>query len=213
MARRTAWTLFLAFLPGLCGCTDLGILLFGVGSTPSRPYPGRTVEQVWEVLQDSVNETYDIKRADDKEKYIETDWNEHLAPMYKLGRRYRVRAWVKTSEETGVPFIEVSVEREINSNIDRPLISTEADWEFDDRDEARERNLIWTVNLKFQEIAPSEEALHPKPSKYRRDPEEKRRDELWGNGEKKDGEEEPGPGKGGPEGEESGKGGGKGLWK
>jgi hypothetical protein len=166
---------------------DLGYLLFGVGSTPSRPYPGRTVEDVWDALQDVVNETYDIKRADDEDKVLETEWSEHLAPMYKLGRRYRVRAWVKTHEETGVPFLEVTVEREINTNIDRPLIASEADWAFDDRDESRERNIIMLVNLKFNEIKPSEQALHPKASSYRKDPAEKRKEDLWGEGKK------PGP--------------------
>jgi hypothetical protein len=190
-ARGVALGILAAVLPFLVGCTDLAVVLFGVGSSESRPYPGRTAGEVWDALQDAVNETYNIKRADDEDLHLITEWSEHLAPMYKLGRRYQVEAWVRSHEETGAPYIEIAVVRELNTNMDRPLIASEADWEYDARDELRERNIIQLVNLKFHEIKPSKEALEAKPSSYRRDPAEKAREDLWGDGEGK------GPGGGG----------------
>ncbi|GEM_PF-3527091 len=183
--RKALWLMILQIL--LPGCLPSCFEIFGKGSTESHPYPGMPPEEVWEALQRAVNDYYDIRLADDEEMYLESEWNEHLAPMYKSGRRLRVRAWVRVHEETGLPYLEVTVDREINTNMERPLESSEADWEtdwdVDGRDEAREHRIIWLVNLRLKEIAPSKKILEQRPSEYSMTPEEKRNRNLWGEAE------------------------------
>lgn len=177
---------FLALLASATGCMEMGYYLFGVGSTESRRMPKKTPSEIWNALQETVNEYFDIRLADDEEKYLETEWNEHLGPMYKMGRRLRVRAWVKMDEDQLAPFIEICVDREVNTNFEKPLSKSEADWEpdfsVDGRDQSREILLLQMVRMRLYKITPSDEVLSPKPSPYRQDPESKQSDELWGSG-------------------------------
>ncbi|MHC4598231.1 MAG: hypothetical protein ACYS47_04425 [Planctomycetota bacterium] len=189
-------------LLGLClvffnGCAALGFALFGRGASESRRWRGRKPEEIWEVLQEAVNDYYDIKIAHDEDQYLETEWDEHPGPMYKSGKRYRVLAKVLWDDKFFAPYIEVTVEKEINTNMDRPLSLADADWEIDydndGRDVSRERRIIWMVNLKLKDIKPSREILENRPSKYREDPAEKRKRELWGRGKEDEGEKKKPP--------------------
>jgi hypothetical protein len=162
-------------------------MLFGKGTSESKRWAGLPKDQLWDVLHEAVNDYYDIRLADDEEMYIESEWDEHLAPMYKSGKRFRVQAWVKWDEEHKASYLEVMVDREINENMDRPLSKSDADWatdwDNDGRDVSREKQLIWLVNFRLKkEIKPSREILANKPSKYREDPDQKRREALWGKG-------------------------------
>lgn len=192
MTRFLLLALALAWVPA-AGCAQLGYQLFGVGHTRSNPYRGSDQDRIWTLLQEAVNDYYDIRLADDEDRYLETEWKEQLGPMYKTGRRFRVRAWVRADDETGTPFLEVTVDRQINDNMDRPLSKSEADWETDwdagGRDVARENRIVWLVNFRLKQIEPSKEALENRPSEYSRDPEEKAREDLWGK--KKEGEAAP----------------------
>ncbi|MHC4780116.1 MAG: hypothetical protein ACYTFG_16215 [Planctomycetota bacterium] len=173
------------------GCVALGYALFGRGSSESQRWRGRSQEEIWDVLQEAVNDYYDIKLAHDDDKYLESEWNQHLGPMYKSGKRFRVLAYVHWDEEFLAPYIEITVEKEINTNIDHPLKASDADWEpdydTDGRDVSREKRIIWLVNLRLKDIKPSKRILENRPSKYSQDPGEKRREDLWGR--KKKGEE------------------------
>jgi len=175
---------------GVTGCLHLGTAIFGMGSTESRRWPQIEPERVWEVLQEAVSDFYDIHKALDDEMYLETEWNEQLGPMYKTGRRMRARVWVRIDENARAPFIEVTVDRQVNTNMSRPLSKSEADWvtdwDVDGRDISRENRLIWLVNFRLRKIKPSREIIENEPSEYSRDPKEKAEEDLWGK-EKKEG--------------------------
>jgi hypothetical protein len=180
--RRLFW---LGILLLLCtGCKQWGLELFGKGESESKRWAGLPKDELWGVLQEAVNDYYDIRLADDEALYLLSEWKEFRAPMYKSGKRFRVKAWVKWDEEHKASYLEVQVEREINENMDRPLSKAEADWvtdwDNDGRDVSREKQLIWLVNFRLKkEIKPSAEVLARAPSIYRQDPDKRRREELW----------------------------------
>jgi hypothetical protein len=181
------------------GCANLGYQLFGVGSQESPRWPGLDTHRLWETLQEAVNDYYDIRLADDEEMYLETEWKESLGPMYKSGKRFRVRAWVRMDEEVPGPYVEITVDREINTNLERPLSEAEADWSRDwdqgGRDPSREKRILWLIGIKLKKtMRPSKKVLDNKPSKYREDPVEKAEEDLWGKGEGEKGRREKGPG-------------------
>jgi hypothetical protein len=190
MMRTSLCALLLAFT---AGCMHLGYAVFGVGSTESPRWNGVPAEKVWVTLQEAVSDYYDIRLADDEEKYLETEWSEHLGPMYKSGRRYRARVRLKREPETGAPYLEVTVDRQINTNMSHPLSKEEADWQTDwdaeGRDLSREKRIVWLVNFRLKKIAPSKKVLKNEPSEYSRDPEKKAREDLWGKEKEKDKEE------------------------
>lgn len=189
MKRAVLLLAFVAASALSTGCLQLGITLFGAGCAESPRYRSVSRDEVWHALQRVVNDFYDIRLADDDEYYLESEWSEHLGPMYRMGRRLRVRAYVKEDEELGgLPYFEVTVDRQVNTNMERPLSSVEADWEtdwdVDGRDQSREHRLIMHVNMLLKEIKPSREILENKPSEYSLTPEAKQRRELWGQGER-----------------------------
>ncbi len=160
-----------------CGIWDLFI---PEGSSKSRDFSrikGITNRKIWENLQEAVNEEYNIKLANDEEMRLETEWNEHLGPMFKTGRRYMVCA--KVLNEEGELFVETTVRREINANVLKPLDRRDAEWEDDGRDESREQKIIWLLTMRLVKFGPSDRSLNPDKSDYLTSEENKQEDKLW----------------------------------
>jgi hypothetical protein len=71
------------------------------------------------------------------------------------------------------------VEKQINTNIDRPISRVSARWSPDGRDSRLERLVLDRVKIQLLEIRPSRELREGTPSKYR-DPRDEGRKNLWG---------------------------------
>ncbi len=197
MAFRFSFIVLLTASVSGCGIFD-GI--FPEGSSRSRNFrnvPEMSPRKLWEHLQEAVNEEYNIKVADDEQMKLETEWSEHLGPMFKTGRRYMVVAAVLQQE--GELFIEVTVRRELNANQLKPLDRRDAEWEDDGRDESRENKILWLVTMKLVKFTASDRSLNPEKSSYLTSEENKQENKLWSDGQ----------GGGG----QGGKGDGKDIWK
>ncbi len=107
--------LLLTLLPLTGGC---GIDLFDwvpEGSLESAVYTKIDQPRLWEEVKEVVNKHWRLKEIDEEELYMETEWDEHLGPMYKAGLRRQCKVWVHNTERG--PYLEVQVLKEINNNI------------------------------------------------------------------------------------------------
>jgi hypothetical protein len=102
--------------------------------------------------------------------------------MYKGGFRRQVSAWVHESDAG--PWFEVQVVTEVNINIKQPLLSSEADWEDNGRDNPREKAIIWEVEARIRPQLPPGDARDPDAEKYRLDPDAAYRDDRPPGGER-----------------------------
>jgi hypothetical protein len=180
MVLRFLLILLLSLSAGGCGVFDLIGSLFPEGALRSPDYSrirGITPRAVWEHLQEAVNEEFDIRLADDENLELESDWNEHLGPMYRMGRRYQIAARVVT-DELGLG-VEITCRREVNTNIRKPLDSRDADWSGDGRDPSRERKILWLMNMRLRKFGPSDRILSPGKSDYLTSEEERQEEKLW----------------------------------
>lgn len=171
--------LLFTLLPLTSGCAMLDI--FGwvpEGSTESAVYAKIDRPRLWEEVKEVVNKHWRLKEIDEEDLYIQTEWDEHLGPMYKSGLRRQCNVWVHQTERG--PYLEVQVLKEINTNIKKPLDSYAADWEPDGRDNPQEQRIIVEVELSLGLFKESATAGKKKPSPYLTEEDEKaKRRRLW----------------------------------
>jgi len=153
--------------------------------------PKITEYKLWEHLQEAVNEEFDIRLADDEKMEIETEWNEHLGPMFKMGRRFMAEARVVQEERQ--LYFEVIVRRERNANLARPLDRRETDWESDGHDMAREKKILWLVTMRLVKFNPSTRSLNPEKSRYLTSEKKKQEKALWSDQPSENGGSSPSP--------------------
>jgi len=160
----------------------LGLVGFGCASlAPAwEAFPGKTPDEVWGAAQDVVNGEFDLDVLDTARRTLETAWREELSHSSRVGRRLRVVAWVEWDAHRGAPLLCVEVDKQINTNMDRPISSASARWSPDGRDSRLERLVLDRVKIELMEIRPSSEIREGTPSKYRRDPRDEGRKNLWG---------------------------------
>lgn len=151
------------------------------GSTESQVYAKIDQPRLWEEVKEVVNKHWRMKEIDETDLYIQSEWDEHLGPMYKSGLRRQANVWVHADDQ-GRPYLEVQVLKEINTNIKRPLDSYAAEWDADGRDTAQEQRIIVEVELSLGLFKESDTAGKKKPSPYLKeeDTDAKRR-RLWDN--------------------------------
>ncbi|MHC5020766.1 MAG: hypothetical protein ACYTGX_11770 [Planctomycetota bacterium] len=170
--------LLLAMLPCLGGCAIDLFDWWPEGSTESAEYSKIDKPRLWEEVKEVVNKHWRMKEIDEEDLFIESEWDEHLGPMYKSGLRRQCNVWVHDGERG--PFLEVQVLKEINTNIKRPLDSYAATWEPDGRDIAQEQRIIVEVELSLGLFKESDSAGKKKPSPYLKEEDEAaRRRRLW----------------------------------
>jgi hypothetical protein len=122
---------------------------------------------------------------------IETEWNEHLGPMFKMGRRFMAEARVVQEERQ--LYFEVIVRRERNANLARPLDRRETDWESDGHDKAREKKILWLVTMRLVKFNPSTRSLNPEKSRYLTSEKKKQEKALWSDRSSANGGSSPSP--------------------
>jgi hypothetical protein len=160
--------LILLFFGAACGC--------GALETEWVAFPEHAPQAVWKAAQETAIARYDLDDLDEEAMRLETAWREELAPMSGQGVRTRLEAWVELDEAGRGTILCARVERQINTDMDRPLSLASARWTPDGTDARRARRVLQEVRLKLQAIRPSREILSPPKSKYR----EKAEDRLWG---------------------------------
>jgi len=151
-----------------------------------RPDEGRS--RLWQEVKEVINRHWKLKVIDEQDYYVQTEWEEHLGPMYQSGFRRQLNAWVYDSDDG--PWFEVQVLTEINSNIKQPLNSAAADWEDHGRDNRREKAIIYEVETRVRPPKPSGgDGKDPDAEKFKDRPIEgdgesdaERRKRLWGDG-------------------------------
>jgi hypothetical protein len=171
------------------------LCVLGSGCASLKPawevFTGKSADEVWGAAQDVVSGEFDLDKLDAEQRRLETAWREELAPFSREGRRVRVVAWVEWDSHRGAPLLCVEVEKETNTNVDRPLSRAQASWSPDGREARLERHILDKVKLALMEIGPSREIREGRPSRYRRDPRDAGREALWGDGEPAGGEKDP----------------------
>ena len=166
------------------GCLLIPLIdsMVPLGTTDSRVYRKITREELWDIVKDSVARDFRPKEFDERNLSLSTEWDEHLGPMYKSGRRRRAHVWVY--EGDGGPYLSVQVEREVNANIKHTLDPFAAEWEAEGRDELSERRIIYLVEAKLGLQRESGTVKSPRKSPYRAAEEESDADRdkrLWGD--------------------------------
>jgi hypothetical protein len=180
-----------------CGALGAGCELFHFGDgtmesprfreliDPARPKDARS--RLWQDVKEVVNRHWRLKVIDEHEYYVQTEWEEHLGPMYKSGFRRQLNAWVHDDPKAG-PWFEVQVLTEVNINIKQPLSHSTADWEDNGRDNRREKAVIYEVETRIRPPGASgSDGKDPDAEKFRpTDPNtenhDDRRKRLWGGG-------------------------------
>jgi hypothetical protein len=177
--------LLLVLAAGAAGCA--------AGYDTHRAYPGHTLDAVWVRFVAVVQEEYDIDDLDEERRELRSRWNAHLGPMHKSGKRYRVRGEVREEEALGGPVILVAVDREINTNLDRPLSRASARWASDGFDRNRAEKILQRVRFHLDPIRRSNGASRPEPSPYRKPPNQKDKEKIWGKDAPKESGDESDP--------------------
>lgn len=166
------------------GCLLVPLIdsMIPLGTTDSREYRKITRDELWDIVKDAVARDFRPKEFDERNFTLSTEWDEHLGPMYKSGRRRRAHVWVYDGEAG--PYLSVQVEREVNINIKHTLDPFAAEWEAEGRDELSERRIIYLVEAKLGLQRESPTVKNPRKSPYRAADEESETDRekrLWGD--------------------------------
>jgi len=170
--------LCLALLPFTAGCAFDLFDWMPEGATESATYSKIDAPRLWEETKEVINKHWRLKEINEEDLYIQTEWDEHLAPMFKGGNRFQCNAWIHQTDNG--PYLEVQVLKEINTNIKKPLDSYAADWEPDGRNIPQEQRIIVEVELALGLFKESDSAGKRKPSPYLTEEDEKaRRRRLW----------------------------------
>jgi hypothetical protein len=150
------------------------------GSSKGRPHKDVEIAKAWVAIKESFGVDWRAEYVGDVEYQIESAWDEQMAPMYRKGRRRRCTAWLYRNS-SGHPYVEVQILREVNTDREKPMMSSFASWEADGRDVEMERRLIRAVDLRLGRVHAAPGGGGRRPSPYRdEETENEKHTRLWG---------------------------------